>query len=177
MMKIKNSAIIVAIAAMLLCNHSTQAATLQLPTGTSSWNTPANWSPSVPNAIGDNATFNNAASGSNPAQTGNRTVNLDGSKTVGSIDFNHDAANAFTNTIATGTGGPLVFDETGSGPATIDVNSVAGATGNNTISVAMTLTDNVVANVNHTTPASAAALRLTGTMAGPAASPKMATDS
>jgi autotransporter-associated beta strand protein len=167
MTKIKTGAFIVAIAATVCCDHSVQAATLQLTAGTGSWNTPANWNPAVPSATGDNATFNNAASGSNPAQTANRTVNLDGSKTVGSIDFNSDAANAFTNTIATGSGGPLVFDEAGAGPATIDVNSIVGATGNNTISVAMTLTDSVVANVNNITASSGAgALNLTGTIGG-----------
>src|SRR5690242_17314872 len=68
-----------------------------------SWNTAANWNPAtVPNNTGDNATFNNAASGSNPAQTGNRAVTLDGNKTVGSVVFNNNAANAFTNTISAG---------------------------------------------------------------------------
>lgn len=167
----KQMAGLIAALGLLLIGHFplAKAGTFNLPAG-GSWNAPAtNWNPAVvPNAIGDNATFNNAVSGSNPAQTGNRTVNLDGSKTVGSIDFNNDAVNAFSNTIATGSGGPLVFDETGAGPATIDVNSIAGATGNNTISVAMTLTDTVVANVNNVTATSAAgALNLTGTVAGP----------
>src|SRR5689334_18650316 len=73
-------------------------------TGTSSWGTAANWNPAtVPTNVGDNATFNNAASGANPAQTGNRTATLDGNKTVGSINFNNNAANTFTNTISAGT--------------------------------------------------------------------------
>jgi autotransporter-associated beta strand protein len=155
---------------LMLCSFSptANAGTWTLPAG-GTWNAAASWNPAViPNATGDNATFNNAASGSNPAQTGNRIVNLDGSKTVGSIDFNNDAANGFTNTIATGSGGPLVFDEVGAGPATIDVNSIVGATGNNTISVAMSLTDIVVANVNNVTASSAAgALNLTGAISGP----------
>src|SRR6478752_3529787 len=81
--------------------------------GGGSWGTAANWNPAtVPNAVDDSATFNNAATGSNPAQTANRTVTLDGSKTVGTLVFNNTAAaaNTFTNTVSTGTGGPLVFD-------------------------------------------------------------------
>lgn len=140
----------------------------QVATGSSSWNTAANWNPAVvPNAVGDNATFNNAASGSNPAQTANRTATLDGSKTVGSINFNNNAANAFTNTIAVGTPttGALIFDET-TGNATISVPAVVG-TGNNTISAPMTFNDTVVASVDNITATSAAgALNLTGTIGG-----------
>jgi fibronectin-binding autotransporter adhesin len=136
-----------------------------IPAG-GSWNTAANWNPGVvPNAVGDNATFNNAASGSNPAQTGNRTVTLDGAKTIGSLALNADAANAFTNTISTGTGGPLTFDEAGSGPATIVTNGPG--TGNHTISVAMVLSDNLVATVNQQNTASAAlSLNLTAVISG-----------
>jgi MYXO-CTERM domain-containing protein len=139
----------------------------QPATGTASWNTAANWNPSgVPNAVGANATFNNAASGSNPAQTGNRTASLDAAQTVGSITFNNDAANAFTNTVSPGTSGSLTFDETAAGPAVIDVTG--NGTGNNTISAGMTLNDNLVANVNQTTASSAAgALNLTGAIGGP----------
>lgn len=116
-------------AALFLPIRAAYAASIwNLPAG-GSWNTAANWNPAtVPNAVGDNATFNNAASGSNPAQTGNRTVTLDGAKTIGSLNLNADAANAFTNTISTGTGGPLTFDETGSGPATIVTNGPGTAT-------------------------------------------------
>ena len=38
-----------------------------------------------PNAVGAGVTFNNAASGSNPAQTGNSAITLDGSKTGRSV--------------------------------------------------------------------------------------------
>ncbi len=131
------------------------------------WNAGASWNPAtIPTAIGDNATFNNAASGSNPAQSGNRTVTLDGTKTVGSVIFNNDAANAFTNSVTTGTGGPLVFDETGAGPATINLPAAVG-TGNNTISVAMRLDDNLVATVDQITATSGTgALNLTAAISG-----------
>src|SRR6266566_1046583 len=98
-----------------------------------SWNTATNWNPNtIPNAVGANATFNSAASGSNPAQTANRSITADAAQTIGSIVFNNDAANAFTNSVTTGTSGSLTFDETGSGPATISVPAGPG-TGNNTI--------------------------------------------
>ena len=111
-------------------------------------------------------TINNAASGSNSAQTANHSITLDAAQTVGSITFNNDAANAFTNSLTTGSGGSLTFDATGTGPAAIDV-PVAIGTGNNTISAAMTLNDTLVASVNNVTASSAAgALNLTATIGG-----------
>ena len=159
------SALAVSVAALFLGGAtSTQAQTWNLAGG-GSWATAANWNPaSVPNAVGASVTFNGAATGSNPAQTANRSVNLDGAKTVGSITFNNDLS-TFTDTIATGTGGPLTFDEVGSGPATITTQGTG--TGNNTISVAMTFNDSVVANVNNTSASSAAgSLNLAGTIGG-----------
>jgi autotransporter-associated beta strand protein len=152
---------------LLLTATSLRAQTWNLGTG-GSWNSSANWNPAaVPNGTGVSVTFNNAASASNPAQTGNSTVSLDGSKTVGSLSFNNDAPNAFNYTIATGSGGPLIFDAAGSGPATLVLNSVASATGNNTISVATTLADSLVVTVNNVTATSAAgALNLTTVMSG-----------
>jgi fibronectin-binding autotransporter adhesin len=144
----------------------TSAETWNSPTGTTSWNTATNWTPNTtPNAIGAAANFNGAATVDNPAQTANRTSSLDGTKTVGSILFNNDLS-TFTNTISTGTGGPLVFDAAGAGPATINVPIAAG-TGNNTISVAMRLDDSLTATVDNITATSGAgALNLTGTMSG-----------
>jgi autotransporter-associated beta strand protein len=131
-----------------------------------SWNVGANWSSgTVPNAIGANATFNGAATASNPDQTANRTITLDGAKTVGSILFNNDLA-AFTNSITTGTGGPLTLDEAAAGPATITTQGTG--TGNNTISVAMVLTDPVLATVNNLTATSGAgSLNITAAVSGP----------
>jgi fibronectin-binding autotransporter adhesin len=148
--------------------HSLHAATWNLATG-GSWNVAGNWNPAgVPNAVGANATFNNAASGSNPAQTANRSITADGAQTVGSINFNNDAVNTFTNSITVGTGGSLILDEVGAGPAVITVNSIAGATGNNAISAPITLNDDLVANVNNITASSTAgALNLTAVISGP----------
>ena len=143
------------------------AAVFQGITGSASWNTAANWNPAtVPNAVGANATFNNGATANNPAQTGNRTATADGAQTIGSIIFNNDVANSFTNSVTTGTSGSLTFDETGSGPATISVPQGPG-TGNNTISAPMILNDNVVAQVDNTNTSSATgALNLTATISG-----------
>jgi autotransporter-associated beta strand protein len=142
-----------------------RGAVYQGTTGTVTWNATTSWdTATIPNAVGDNATFNGAATGSNPAQTGNRTASLDGSKTVGSILFNTDLS-TFTNTISTGTGGPLVMDAAGSGPATMTTQGAG--TGNNTISVGMTFNDDVVGTVNNTAATSAAgSLNLTGTIGG-----------
>ena len=146
---------------------SLYAQTWNLGTG-GSWNTAGNWNPAtIPNSVGASITINCAASGSNPAQTASRTITLDGAQTVGSITINNDAVNSFTNGIATGTSGSLTFDASGSGPATITVNGVSGATGNTRISGPMTLNDPLVAQVNNIfTTASAGALDLTATISG-----------
>jgi fibronectin-binding autotransporter adhesin len=161
-------ALAITLAILLIFNPSSVQAGTWTIAGGGSWATAANWNGGLPNATGDNATFNNAASGANAAQSGNRGITLDNSKTVGSVTFNNDAANSFTNTISAGspTTSALIFDETGAGPATISVPAAVG-TGNNTISAPMTLTDSVVANVSQVTASSAAgALNLTGTMGG-----------
>ena len=144
-----------------------RAETFQPTTGTTNtWNSAANWSPaSIPNGVGASAVFNGAATANNPAQTGNRTATLDVPITVGSITFNNDLS-TFTNSITTGTNGALTLDAAGAGPATINVPAAAG-TGNNTISVATTLNDTLVATVDNVTASSAAgALNLTATMTG-----------
>lgn len=159
---------IVASAAALLVCHTipAQAETWNLPAA-GSWNLAANWTPaSIPNAVGASAIFNDAASGSNPAQTANRNITADGAQTVGSITFNDDAANAFTTSLTTGTGGPLTLDATAAGPATISI-PVAVGTGQLTISVATVFADDVVATVDHITATSAAgALNLTAAISG-----------
>jgi fibronectin-binding autotransporter adhesin len=156
------------VAAILFSNVcAVRAQTSVVVSGSASWNNSANWSPAtVPNAVGASATFNGAATGSNPAQTANRTITADAALTVGSMTFRNDAS-TFTTTITTGTGGSLAFDQSGAGPATIIVPAVTG-TGNNTISVPITLSDSLTAVVSNTTASSAAgALNLTATMSGP----------
>lgn len=127
------------------------------------WNTAVNWSPSGVPAAGADVVFNGALTPANPAQTGNRSVTLDGARTVGSILFNNDLG-AFTNSLTVGTGGSLIFDAA-SGSALITATGTG--TGNAAISAGMTLTDSLVAAVNNITATSAAgALNLTGTMSG-----------
>ena len=154
--------------AVVLCGtQAAQAATWNLAGG-GSWNTAGNWNPaSIPNAVGANATFNNAASVNNPAQTANRTVTADIVETVGAIIFNNDQTNTFTTSISTGpTNGGLIFDAAGAGPATISVPAALG-TGNFTISAPITLNDQLVATVDNTTAASTAgALNLTAAING-----------
>src|SRR5690349_18009748 len=90
--------------AALISTSLARAETWNVATGSASWNTAANWSPaSIPNATGAAAIFNGAATANNPDQTGDRTIALDGKKTVGSILFNNDLS-TFSNSITTGTG-------------------------------------------------------------------------
>jgi autotransporter-associated beta strand protein len=142
-----------------------RAETFQVATGLGSWNSTSSWLPaSIPNAVGATATFNGRNRGENPAQTGNRTINLDGPKTVGAIVFNTDIS-TYTNTISNGTAGPLIFNQTGNGPATILTTGVG--TGNNTIIATMSFVDNVVATVdNISATATAGSLNLTGAISG-----------
>lgn len=162
------AAALVAAAALAGRPSAGWAETFQPATGTVTWNATSSWSPaSIPNGVGASAVFNGAATANNLAQTANRTASLDAAITVGSITFNTDLS-TFTNSVTTGSGGPLTFDATGTGPATINVPAAPNGTGSSTISVAMTLTDSVVATVDNTTASSAAgALNLTGTMSGP----------
>jgi fibronectin-binding autotransporter adhesin len=156
---------IVTAAVTLLTTTTGWAETWNVATG-SSWNTAANWNPAtIPSAIGAAAIFNGAATANNPDQTANRTITLDGTKTVGSIVLNNDLS-TFTNSITTGSGGPLVLDAVDGGPATINVPAAIG-TGNNTISVATRLDDTLVATVDNITATSAAgALNLTAAITG-----------
>jgi CSLREA domain-containing protein len=161
--------LLLAVATVLVFVARSRAVTVavvwNLPAG-GSWDSAGSWNPAtVPNATGDSATFNGAATGSNPAQTASRTVTLDGDKTVGSIVLNTDLSN-FNNTLAAGTGGTLVLDETGAGPATI--TTIGVGTGNNTISAPITLTDSLTAIVNNTAATSVnGSLNVTGAISGP----------
>ena len=131
-----------------------------------SWNSGANWFQVQPNFEGAHAIFNNAVGPFNPAQTASRTVTLDAPQIVGIITFNNDAANAFNNSLTAGTGGSLLFESNGVGPAYIVVPAWNG-TGNNSISAPMVLADSLVAIVDHTSSSSAAgALNLTAAITG-----------
>ena len=64
-----------------------------------SWGQPLNWLGGVPNAAGAEANFWRTL-------TANRTITLDGSKTVGTMTFD----SPFSYTISPGTGGSIVFN-------------------------------------------------------------------
>lgn len=103
-----------------------------------SWATAGNWTANQgtmpPNAQGAIAHFPNIING-------NRTVSLDGSKTVGAIDF-YETSNDYD--ITTGGGGPLVFS-VGSGNATLSV--LPGNTQTHRISSAVTLSSPLDASI------------------------------
>src|ERR1051325_8403588 len=71
--------VILPLAAFLFSNElSLNAETWNVSSG-GSWNSSANWNPAtIPNAVGATARFNGAATASNPAQTANRSITLDG---------------------------------------------------------------------------------------------------
>jgi autotransporter-associated beta strand protein len=85
-----------------------------------SWNTSANWSGNIiPNAVGANTDF------STLDLTNDATVTLDGSKTVGQLNFG-DTTPSNNWSINTGSGGPLTL-ALGSGMPAITVNNQTAA--------------------------------------------------
>ncbi|HEX5472635.1 MAG TPA: autotransporter-associated beta strand repeat-containing protein, partial [Lacipirellulaceae bacterium] len=108
-----------------------------------SWSQPLNWLGGVPNAPGAEVNFWRTL-------TANRTVTLDGSKTVGTMSFD----SPYRYTIDPGTGGSIVFDNT---------RSAAGLTssqGNHTIGTSVQLTSSLSASID------AGALTISGAISG-----------
>ncbi len=96
-----------------------------------SWNQPLNWLGGVPNAIGAEANFWRTT-------TADRTITLDGTKTVGKLTFD----NPFRYTVTSGTGGSLVFNNSTS-PATL-----SSTQGDHTIATPVQLTSSLNAVIN-----------------------------
>jgi autotransporter-associated beta strand protein len=96
-----------------------------------SWNQPLNWLGGVPNATGAEANFWRTP-------TANRTITLDGAKTVGKLTFD----SPFSYTITAGTGGGLTFSNSG-GPATLIANQ-----GSHFISVGLQINSDLNAAIN-----------------------------
>ncbi|MDB6151748.1 MAG: putative filamentous hemagglutinin-related protein [Chthoniobacteraceae bacterium] len=140
----------------LLGSGAVKAETFLPTSGSSSWNLPANWvEGTVPNGIGASAIFN--------SPTAVRTITLDSAITVGSLFLNISAN--FTNTISNGTGGSLVLDAAGTGPATITTDGTT--TSLITLSATQTWNDSVIVNTISTTSTSlAGALTMTGAVSG-----------
>lgn len=100
---------------------------------TSGWGTPSNWlGGTVPDAVGDTANFLFNISAA-------RTINLDGSRTVGTLNIGDTTAALFGYTLnANGQGGQLIFDAT-SGNAQLTFTAAGNA--GNTLNVPLVLND------------------------------------
>jgi autotransporter-associated beta strand protein len=96
-----------------------------------SWNEQLNWLGGVPNAAGAEVNFWRTL-------TASRTVTLDGSKTVGKMLFD----SPFSYTIGAGTGGSIVFNNSGSAA------TLTSSQGNHTISTNVQLTSNLNATIS-----------------------------
>ncbi len=99
-----------------------------------SWNQPLNWLGGVPNAAGAEANFWRTL-------TANRTITLDGSKTVGVLTFD----SPLNYSISSGTGGNVTFNNSG---AAAVLASNAAAQGNHTLGVDAVLTSDLNAAIN-----------------------------
>jgi len=90
----------------------------------------------IPNAAGATATFG--------ASIGavNSTITLDGNKTVGQLTFANSTYGGGNYTIAPGSGGTLTLNNNGLGAV------ITNYWGNNTISVPISLADNLYANIS-----------------------------
>ena len=96
-----------------------------------SWSQPLNWLGGVPNAIGAEVNFWRT-------NTTSRTITLDGTKTAGTLTF----TSPFSYTIAPGTGGTLILNNSAS-PATLISDQ-----GSHTIGVNVHLTNGLNAQIN-----------------------------
>ena len=96
-----------------------------------SWNQPLNWLGGVPNSADAEANFWRTT-------TANRAITLDGSKTVGTLTFD----SSFSYTISPGTGGSIVFNDSST------FADLVSDQGNHTISTAVQLASNVLADIN-----------------------------
>lgn len=96
-----------------------------------SWSQPLNWLGGVPNATGAQVNFWRTL-------TANRTITLDGTKTVGTMTFD----SPFSYTISPGSGGSIVFNN-GAAVATL-----TSSQGNHTIATPVQLASNVNATVS-----------------------------
>jgi autotransporter-associated beta strand protein len=96
-----------------------------------SWNQPLNWLGGVPNSADAEANFWRTT-------TANRTITLDGNKTIGKLTFD----SSFGYTISPGTGGSIVFNDSSS------IADLVSDQGNHTISVAVQLATNVLADID-----------------------------
>lgn len=109
-----------------------------------SWSQPLNWVGGVPNAAGAEVNFWRTL-------TANRSITLDGSKTLGKLTFD----SPYSYTITPGTGGSLSFNNSGS-TATLISNQ-----GSHTLATDVQLTSSLNATINTGT------LTISGAATGP----------
>ncbi|MGL6073677.1 MAG: beta strand repeat-containing protein [Fimbriiglobus sp.] len=135
--------------------------TFNFVSGTNSWNTAGNWTPSgVPNGVGVAATFN--------PHTAAQTTTLDAAITAGSLSFVHNTtAMGQTHTLSNGTSGSLTM-QASSGNALMTVNGTGTLTNGITILASVTMASNLEVVVNNTAATGAAAATFTGAITGSA---------
>jgi autotransporter-associated beta strand protein len=95
-----------------------------------SWSQQLNWIGDIPNTAGAEANFWRTL-------TANRTITLDGSKTIGKLTFD----SPFSYTISTGTGGSLIFNNSSSAA------NLSSTQGSHTIGTPVQLTSSLNASV------------------------------
>ena len=96
-----------------------------------SWSQPLNWLGGVPNSIGAEVKFWRTL-------TANRTITLDGNKTIGKLTFD----SPFRYTISPGTGGALTLQNTG------PTAPLVSSQGSHTLAVPLQFVSNVNAAIN-----------------------------
>jgi autotransporter-associated beta strand protein len=123
--------------------------------GGGSWTVAGNWTAGIPNAAGSTATF-----ASSPGITAPATINLNGNETVGNLIFNNSTGNGSTPptsyTIAQGSGGSLIIDNSGIQAGITDLN------GSHLISAPVIFNSNVLVSVANLTDA----VTLSGAISG-----------
>lgn len=130
----------------------------QTAAGTTNWNDATKWGGAgFPNATGDvaNAAIDIA---------GGQTINLNVAITVGSLTYGDSTSNFFSQTIAPGTSGSLIFNNGGSGATLTQASAVNGQPGN--ITAPITLNDNLTIVNNATKDGPNDAIQLTGKITG-----------
>lgn len=118
-------------------------------TGGGTWGNASNWSSGIPNAAG-------AAAALGANLTTSSTVTLDGDRTVGTLAINNAAA---SYTVAGGTGGKLVINNTGG--ASGSTAGISVAAGSHTISAGVQMAAGMTVNTTASTQ-----LNLSGGVSG-----------
>ncbi len=147
-MKLRKSPFaIAAIFASLCLTHAHAATGSWNVNAAGSWGDAANWSGSIPNAVGDEAVF------SFDISTG-RTISLNGDRTVGKVTIGDPVTTFSAYTIAAGSpsASRLIFDQGDNAGVSLSF-PVTSSTANNNISAALLLKGNLSITASATTTA------------------------